>query len=195
MKLSIFQVLYGQFTTVPPVETADLSGQTVVVVGANTGLGLEAAKHFARMNPGRLILACRNQVKGDAAVAFTDYTKAEVWSIDLSSFSSIIAFADKLEKDGGQLDILVMNAAIVTYVYEATADGYESSLQVNHLGTSLLSLLLLPSLVKTAKEKSAISRLVIVSSDMHYFTEISKDEQASPSIIAKLNSKEYSTKG
>ena len=69
MKRTITQALWGQFATVPPVETADLSGQTVIVVGANTGLGLEATKHFARMNPARLILACRNQAKGASAVA------------------------------------------------------------------------------------------------------------------------------
>ena len=142
----------------------------------------------------------------------TGYAKAEVWSIDLSSFSSVIAFAERFEKDGGRLDILVMNAGVATPVYEATADGYEStsvfycpilvppltlgnttSLQVNHLGTSLLSLLLLPSMVNTANQASTVSRLVIVSSDVHYFTKISKDAQSAPNILAKLNSKEYST--
>lgn len=143
----------------------------------------------------------------------TDYTKAEVWIIDLGSFSSIIAFAERFENDGGRLDILVMNAGVATPLYEATADGYEStyvfprsiivppltvdnstSLQVNHLGTSLLSLLLLPTMVNTANKESTVSRLVIVSSDMHYHADISKDAQAAPSILAKLNSKEYSTK-
>ncbi len=57
-----------QWTPIPPVVTADLEGKTVVVTGANTGLGFEAVKHFARMNPGKLILACRSQRKGDAAL-------------------------------------------------------------------------------------------------------------------------------
>lgn len=51
------------------VITADLSAKTVVVTGANTGIGLEAAKHFARMNPSRLIVACRTVEKGEATVA------------------------------------------------------------------------------------------------------------------------------
>lgn len=57
-----------QWTKVPPVVTADLEGKTVVVTGANTGLGFEASKHFARMNPGKLILACRSQQRGEAAL-------------------------------------------------------------------------------------------------------------------------------
>jgi retinol dehydrogenase-12 len=59
-----------QWTALPLVSEykADLAGKTVVVVGANVGLGLEAARHFARMNPGRLIMACRNMEKAEKAV-------------------------------------------------------------------------------------------------------------------------------
>ena len=71
MKKSVLGVIGDQYTRVPPVATTDLSGQTVIVVGANTGLGFEATKHFARMNPGRLILACRNKEKGVAAAYST----------------------------------------------------------------------------------------------------------------------------
>jgi retinol dehydrogenase-12 len=57
-----------QLWKVHPVVHVDLTGKTVVVVGANVGLGFEAAKHFASMNPKRLVLACRSQDKGQAAV-------------------------------------------------------------------------------------------------------------------------------
>ena len=53
----------------PPVEMIDLSAKTVLVVGANVGIGLEASKHFARMQPARLIIACRSESKGRAALA------------------------------------------------------------------------------------------------------------------------------
>jgi retinol dehydrogenase-12 len=56
-----------QWSAVPPLQTVDLTGQTVLVVGANVGLGLEAAKHFARMKPGKLALACRSVNKGEDA--------------------------------------------------------------------------------------------------------------------------------
>ncbi len=55
----------------PAVITADLSGKTLVLIGANTGLGFEAAKHFARMNPARLVLTARDEVKGKKALART----------------------------------------------------------------------------------------------------------------------------
>ena len=68
MQLSLWALIKDQWTTVPPVAKADLKDKTVIVTGANVGLGFEAAKHFARMNPGKLILACRNKEKGEAAV-------------------------------------------------------------------------------------------------------------------------------
>ena len=69
MQLGFFQFLSDQFAYVPPVEYEDLSGKTVVVIGANIGLGFEAAKHFAKMNPDRLILGCRSKERGEAAVS------------------------------------------------------------------------------------------------------------------------------
>jgi len=68
MQLSFCQFIRGQLETVPTVEYEDLSGKTVVVIGANNGIGFEATKHFARMNPDRLILGCRSKERGEAAV-------------------------------------------------------------------------------------------------------------------------------
>ena len=56
-----------QWQTTPELEKQDLSGQTVLVIGANVGLGLEAAKHLARMGPGKLVLACRSIEKAEDA--------------------------------------------------------------------------------------------------------------------------------
>jgi NADP-dependent 3-hydroxy acid dehydrogenase YdfG len=67
-KKSFLAYLYDQLRRVPDVVQTDLRGKTVIVVGANTGIGFEAAQHFARMNAGRLILACRSEQKGQAAV-------------------------------------------------------------------------------------------------------------------------------
>jgi NADPH:quinone reductase-like Zn-dependent oxidoreductase len=69
VKKTMWAAIQDQRRAVPPLVTADFTGQTVVVVGANTGLGFGTAVHFARMNPGKLILACRNEEKGKTAVA------------------------------------------------------------------------------------------------------------------------------
>lgn len=62
--------LKDQWVPLPKVSkfAVDLSGKTVIIVGANTGIGLEAARHFARMKPGKLILGCRNMEKATKAV-------------------------------------------------------------------------------------------------------------------------------
>ena len=62
-------MVIDQYTPIDPVLTADLSGKSIIVTGANTGLGLEAAKHFARMGPARLVLACRSEIRGKDAAA------------------------------------------------------------------------------------------------------------------------------
>lgn len=67
-KLSPIQFIKNQRKTPLPVNERDLSGQVVIVTGSNTGLGFEAAKHFARMKPEKLILACRNQKKAEVAL-------------------------------------------------------------------------------------------------------------------------------
>ncbi|KAF9560359.1 hypothetical protein CPC08DRAFT_636699 [Agrocybe pediades] len=68
MKLTIWGIIRDQLSTIPAVVTTDLTGKTVIVTGSNIGLGLETARHFARMKPGKLIVACRSKEKGLAAV-------------------------------------------------------------------------------------------------------------------------------
>jgi NAD(P)-dependent dehydrogenase (short-subunit alcohol dehydrogenase family) len=68
MRLSFWSFVVEQWKPQPPVVKADLTDKTVIVLGANTGIGFEATKHFATMNPGRIILACRSQSKGEAAI-------------------------------------------------------------------------------------------------------------------------------
>ncbi|RXW18593.1 hypothetical protein EST38_g7258 [Candolleomyces aberdarensis] len=198
MKKSMFGIIGDQYTRVPPVSTTDLSTQTVIVVGANTGLGFEAAKHFARMNPGRLVLACRSKEKG-AAAAYkireeTRCQTVELQLLDLSKFSSVIAFADNFLRDGSRLDLLVANAAVSTMNYKTTDDGWEESLQVNNLSTSLLCLLLAPRMVETAQKFGGRPRIVVVASEVHYLTSLD-DAQVidATSSFQVLSSKEFCT--
>ncbi|KAF8526935.1 short-chain dehydrogenase [Hysterangium stoloniferum] len=186
------------FSTLPAVSELkkDLHGKTVIVTGANSGVGLETARHLAGMGPGRLILGCRNMDKAESARADIIRTTGidegviETWHLDLAMFSSVSAFADRYEKEGGgHLDLLVMNAAAQGSTPIYTEDGWETLLQVNHLSTWLLTFLLFPYLVK-ARPSGGLPRIVLVGSEAHYY--IWKVQQANdPPILDKLNDKTY----
>ncbi|CAK5283328.1 unnamed protein product [Mycena citricolor] len=194
MRYTTLDFIIAQWSTQHPVVKADLAGKTVVVIGANTGLGFEASKHFAQMNPGKLILGCRSESKGKEAVEKikkdTGFS-AELWLLDLADFASVSAFADRFERDCGRLDILVENAGVSTDKYEVSKDGWETSMQVNDLSTPLLALRLLPLMVKTAQEHQTTPRLVIVASEVHYWTEISKEVAEDPSPLSVLGGAEF----
>ncbi|KAJ7123560.1 hypothetical protein C8R44DRAFT_831249 [Mycena epipterygia] len=198
MRLTFWDFVKGQFTTPKPVLKENLTRKTVLVLGANAGIGFEATKHFATMNPERFILACRSESKGQAAVeklkAATGYARAELWIIDLANFSSVKQFSDKFERDGGRLDILVENAAIGSLKYEPITDGWETSLQVNCFSTSLLAIRFLPFMIKTAQEQSTSPRIIFVSSGAHHWVNIEKNIVEDPSILQTLGSAEYCSK-
>jgi NAD(P)-dependent dehydrogenase (short-subunit alcohol dehydrogenase family) len=113
------QFLYSQFFVTPPYPAYDFTGQTVIVTSSNTGLGLEAARHFARLNCAKLILAVRTKSKGEEAkesiLASTKRTSdcIEVWDLDLSSTASVKAFAARAQKLD-RLDVLVENAGLLS---------------------------------------------------------------------------------
>ncbi|XP_027054319.1 uncharacterized protein LOC113681427, partial [Pocillopora damicornis] len=143
---------------------ARLDGKTVIVTGANTGIGKETASDLARRGA-KVILACRDEQRAtDAAkdiIAETGSDKVHVRIVDLSSFESVRAFAKLINETEERLDILVNNAGLGEY-YRLTEDGYESVFQVNYLSHFLLTLLLLDKM-----KKSAPSRIVNVSSQAH----------------------------
>lgn len=143
------------------------------MTGANVGLGLEAARHFARLGAAKVILACRDTDKGERAKADIERSTSrsgivEVWSLDLCSFESVKQFcrrADQLPR----LDVVVENAAVAMIGPQAAlAEGFESTITVNVISTFLMALLLLPTLKRTAAKFNVQPKLVIVSSDAHF---------------------------
>jgi NAD(P)-dependent dehydrogenase (short-subunit alcohol dehydrogenase family) len=134
------------------------SGRTVIVTGANSGLGLVTARELARVGA-KTILAVRNTAKGDEAAA-TITGDVEVRKLDLQDLASVRAFADGV--DGA--DVLINNAGIMAVPYAQTIDGFESQIGTNHLGHFALTNLLLPKVT---------DRVVTVSSMMHLFGYIS----------------------
>lgn len=115
-----------------------------------------------------MVLACRNLEKGLEArneiIALTNNTRVEVMELDLASFVSIHAFADKFIHQYGKLDVLINNAGLMKASRAETADGLELVMGVNHFGTFLLTMLLLDVL-----KASAPSRIITVSSAAHEY--------------------------
>ncbi|KAJ3169193.1 hypothetical protein HDU88_000989 [Geranomyces variabilis] len=178
--------IYSQFFETPPVPTTDFSGQTIIVTGSNQGLGLEAARHFARLGA-NLILACRTLSKAEAAKAdieqATGNKTIQVWELDLSRYDSVKAFAKRVQ-GLDRLDAIVENAGISTMKF-AEAEGNESTITTNVVSTFLLALLVLPKLRESAKKFNIVPHLTIVSSEVHFFT--SFPESQADDIFAELN--------
>ncbi|KAA8652893.1 hypothetical protein EYZ11_011212 [Aspergillus tanneri] len=172
--------LYGLlFTklTLPP--SSAINGKTILITGANTGLGREAARHALALGATTVIIGVRSLAKGEVAktniessTSCTDKNKVLVWPVDLSSFTSVQAFAARVRQyviqDGGRLDMAIMNAGVASLEWAVTPDGWERQLQVNVLSTALLSLELLPVLLRTREQHpSSRPHLAILASDNH----------------------------
>ena len=194
----LIDFLYSQFFVTPPYPDHDFSGQTVIVTGSNTGLGFEAARHFARLRCEKLILAVRTASKGQAAkesiLATTQRTtdSVEVWDLDLSRIASVQAFATRA-RGLERLDVVVENAGVQPTNWTVTSDGHELGLQTNVISTCLLALLMLPKLRETAEKCQTRPHLAIVTSELHHvaaFPERRRDD-----IFAALNDEKSSRVG
>ena len=154
----------------PKPPTTSFEHQTVLITGSNTGLGYEAALIFLKLNASRIILGVRTPAKGYAAKAsLEDVTgKKDIISVlqlDMDSYASIKVFVKQIESEFGHVDIAVLNAALTNREYKISPHGWEETLQVNTLSTTLLALLLLPSLRKARVVNSrSLPHLVLVSS-------------------------------
>eukprot|EP01057_Protomagalhaensia_wolfi_P001340 Protomagalhaensia_wolfi_Nauph_80__1339@NODE_179_length_3278_cov_264_687249_g135_i0_p1_GENE_NODE_179_length_3278_cov_264_687249_g135_i0NODE_179_length_3278_cov_264_687249_g135_i0_p1_ORF_typecomplete_len327_score64_83adh_short/PF00106_25/7_7e31adh_short_C2/PF13561_6/3_5e15KR/PF08659_10/3_1e09Epimerase/PF01370_21/0_00019Sacchrp_dh_NADP/PF03435_18/0_0022Sacchrp_dh_NADP/PF03435_18/6e03RmlD_sub_bind/PF04321_17/0_0513Beta_HSD/PF01073_19/0_11_NODE_179_length_3278_cov_264_687249_g135_i022273207 len=186
---------YSQFFVRPPYPTRDFSNETVIVTGANTGLGFEASKHFARLNA-KVILACRNLEAGQKAKESIEQSTqkkncCEVWSLDLSDYGSVKEFAERastLER----VDHLVENAGIHTSTYKEIG-GEESTVLVNVISTFLLALLMLPVLQRTADKFKTRPTLTIVASEVHAWAKFPERNLPQGQILASLSDMKTAT--
>jgi NAD(P)-dependent dehydrogenase (short-subunit alcohol dehydrogenase family) len=146
--------------------TPDLAGQVIAITGASSGIGKEAAVALAAMGA-TVVMTARNPTKGQAAwadVVARSGGDVELMALDLADFASIRAFADDLRARHDRLDVLVNNAGGLISARERTAQGFEMTFGVNHLGHFLLTSLLLDRLCA-----SAPARVVTVSSVGHRY--------------------------
>src|SRR4051812_241789 len=120
------------------IDIPDQTGKLAVVTGANSGIGLETARRLAGAGA-EVVLAVRNPTKGEEAVADIRSTHPDATvsaeSLDLSSLTSVRAFATTMTERDRPLDLLVNNAGIMAVPKrELTADGFELQLGTNFLG-------------------------------------------------------------
>ena len=131
----------------------DLAGRSVIITGANSGIGRAAARALARAGA-TVTLAVRDVRKGEtAAAAMTG--DVMVRALDLANLRSVHAFAEATTES---FDVLIDNAGVMAVPAQRTADGFEMQIGTNHLGHFALTNLLLPLIT---------DRVVVVSSELH----------------------------
>ena len=153
---------------------ARLDGKTVIITGANTGIGKETAIDLARRGA-RVILACRSVERGEkAAVEVRERSgneNAEFRQLDLSSLASVRQFSAKILEEEPRIDILINNAGVMMCPYSKTVDGFEMQFGTNHLGHFLLTNLLLDRI-----KEAPSGRIINVSSMAYRFGKINFDD-------------------
>jgi NAD(P)-dependent dehydrogenase (short-subunit alcohol dehydrogenase family) len=149
-------------TTFTTADIPDMTGRSVIVTGANSGIGRAAARALAATGA-RVVLAVRSVDKGRAAAA-TMPGETEVRALDLASLASVREFAAAWE---GEIDLLINNAGVMVPPLTRTAEGFELQFGTNHLGHFALTNLLL---------EHVTGRVVTVSSTGHRFGSIDFDD-------------------
>jgi protochlorophyllide reductase len=148
-------------------DVPDQSGRTVVVTGANAGLGLETARALASRGA-TVVLACRDVAKGEqaadliAAESEVERLRLRVVRLELSSLASVRAAATEIRSSCPRLDLLINNAGVMFVPFQRSEDGHELTFATNHLGHFALTGLLLELLQATPG-----SRVVTLSSVAH----------------------------
>ncbi len=146
----------------------DQAGRRVIVTGANSGIGLSTARELARKGAA-VVLACRNQRKGEAALADVQRVgRAELAALDLGDLASVRAFAAARTEP---VDLLVNNAGLMAPPRGTTADGFELQFGTNHLGHFALTGLLMERLLAGTD-----ARVVTLSSLMHRYGKLRLDD-------------------
>ena len=161
-------------------EPVSLTGQTIVITGANTGLGKEAAIKLASLGAKKVIILCRNPVAAAAAISEIEErskTKGHVSTIplDLGDLKSIENCVKQLKSEVDNIDVLMNNAGVMAIpTRETTLDGFERQMGINHLGHYALTLLLLKSGLIKSSNSDGTARIINVSSTAHLFGDLEK---------------------
>ena len=186
------QMLHSQLRLTLPYPITKFTGQTIIVTGSNTGLGLEAARHFVRLDAARVILAVRSLQKGNtAADSIHKSTQrsgvVDVWELDLDSYASVERFATRVNRELEILHVVVENAGILSYDF-TMSEGNERHITVNVVSTMMLAILLLPKLRETASKTGRKTVLTFTGSWMHLLPKF--PERKADNVFKELAKKE-----
>ena len=144
-----------------------LKGRKVLITGASSGLGFEAAVQLAGRGA-HVLMACRSGIpeKGEQVRKLSGNSEVEMLQVDLSDMESIIRLVDTLKKSSHKLDILICNAAVVPLKSRRTKQGLEEMFMVNYLAKYLFVRLLLENDLFNV-EGNNIPRIIFVASESH----------------------------
>lgn len=163
---------------------ACLTGNLAIITGGSRGIGWEAGKVLLEkgchviigtsVQPGHKLNQLREKLNRDAGKEYKG--RLELWHLDLSSMDSVALFADKFNKSGYHLNMLINNAGQMYAPFRLTVDKLESHWAVNYLAHCLLVLLLLPKLESTGRKFGVKSRVINVASSTHFARNLNLDD-------------------
>ncbi|KAF4957855.1 hypothetical protein FSARC_11151 [Fusarium sarcochroum] len=156
--------------SIPPLPAGiDLSGQTVVVTGASSGIGRAAARRILKLNASNVVLAVRDLAKGEAAKAsfladpkiqsMNPRGNIEVMLLNMESYDSVRSFVSTFKQRFSELHVLFLNAGGMPHQREVASTGHEKGFQVMYLSNVMLMLELLSLLESTADKTGKPSRV------------------------------------
>jgi NAD(P)-dependent dehydrogenase (short-subunit alcohol dehydrogenase family) len=181
--------LYSQFFKTPPYPKGNFAGKTVIVTGSNTGLGKEAARHYARLGASKVILAVRTVAKGEDAkqeiISSTGNKNVAVWKLDMSDYASIQAFAKRAESELDRVDIFCANAGVVRSEFHEL-NGHEEGVAINVISTTLLLANMMPKMIETAKKYNTRPTFSIVGSAAYEHTTFPQRSAPEGQILKQL---------
>ncbi|KAK9779513.1 putative Short-chain dehydrogenase [Seiridium cardinale] len=190
---------YSQLVKKLPYPTGSYQGKTIVVTGSNTGLGKEAARHYARLGASRLVLAVRNLDKGNEAKQDIEATTKcaadviRVWQVDMASYNSVKDFAARINAELDRVDIFIANAGCAKLRYTTTEDN-ETQITINVVSTFLLAFMVLPKLKETALKFQTQPTLSVTSSGAYKSATFPQSTAAEGRLFATINDQETAEK-